>query len=92
MQTMLLKLTTSKISSTSKDIDFRMYQPDYGNAQNAGETPLHYEPIDYSVDGNERNKEENPFQSATSDPAVQDGSAVFLFSSFYLLNRLIMKL
>ena len=55
------------------DTDFLLERSDTGNERNAEEIPLHYEPIDYSFDANEQNEEENPLQSATSDPAVPDG-------------------
>ena len=71
----------TEIPSTNVDTDFLMYRPDTGNGRNAEEIPLHYEPMDYSIDANEQNEEENPLQSATSDPAVPDVNppAEFIF-------------
>ena len=43
---------------------------DNDNERNAEEILLHYEPIDYSINANKQNEEENPLQSATADPAV----------------------
>ena len=62
-----------KIPGTSMEKDFLMDRSDTGNERNAVEIPLHYEPMDYSIDENKQKEEENPLQSATSDPAVSDG-------------------
>ena len=62
-----------EIRRTSMEIDFLMDRSDTGDERNAEEIPLHYEPIDYSINANKQNEGENPLQSATSDPAVPDG-------------------
>ena len=45
--------------------DFLMDRSDTGNERNAEEIPLHYKPMDYSIDENKQNQEENPLRSAT---------------------------
>ena len=50
-----------------------MDRSDTRNERNAEEIPLHYDPMDYSIDTNKQNEEENPLQAATSDPTVPDG-------------------
>ena len=62
-----------EIRRTSMETDFLMDRSDTGNERNTEEIPLHYEPIHYSINANKQNEEENPLQSATSDPAVPDG-------------------
>ena len=68
-----IKDIKTEIARTSMETDFLMDRSDTGNERNAEETPLHYEPMDYSIDTNKQNEEENPLQSATSDPTVPDG-------------------
>ena len=68
-----IKDVKTEIPSASMDTDFLMDRSDTGNEQNSGAFPLHNEPMDYSIDANEQNEEENSLQSATSDPAVPDG-------------------
>ena len=62
-----------EIPMTSMKTDFLMDWSNTGNERHAEETPLYYEPMDYSIDANKQNEEENPSQFATSDPAVPDG-------------------
>ena len=68
-----IKNIKTDIPGTSMETDFLMDRSDTGNERNAVEIPLHYEPMDYSIDENKQKEEENPLQSATSDPAVSDG-------------------
>ena len=68
-----IKDIKTEIPRTSMETDFLMDRSDTGNERNAVEIPLHYEPMDYSIDENKQKKEENPLQSATSDPTVSDG-------------------
>ena len=68
-----IKDIKTDIPGTSMETDFLMDRSDTGNERNAVEIPLHYEPMDYSIDENKQKEEENPLQSATSDPAVSDG-------------------
>ena len=68
-----IKDIKTEIPRTRMETDFLTDQSDTGNERNAEEILLHYGPMDYSIDANKQNEEENPLQSATSDPAVPDG-------------------
>ena len=45
-----------RLTIQSDITDFLMDQLDNGNEQNEEETPLHNEPMDHYVDGNEQNE------------------------------------
>ena len=47
-----IKDIKNEIPRTSMETDFPMDRSDTGNKQNAEEVPLHYEPMDYSIDAN----------------------------------------
>ena len=68
-----IKDIKTDIPGTSMETDFLMDRSDTGNERNAEKIPLYYEPMVYSIDENKQNEEENPLQSATSDPAIPDG-------------------
>ena len=68
-----IKDIKTEIPRTSMETDFLTDRSDTGNERTAEELPLHYEHMDYSIDANKQNEEENPLQSATSDPAVPGG-------------------
>ena len=64
-----IKDIKTEVPSTSTGTDCVVYRSDTGSEQNAEEIP-----VKCSIDANDQNEEENPFQSAASDPAVLDGS------------------
>ena len=68
-----IKDIKTEIPRTRMETDFLTDQSDTGNERNAEEILLHDGPMDYPIDANKQHEEENPLQSATSDPAVPDG-------------------
>ena len=64
-----IKDIKTEVPSTSMGTDCVVYRSDTGSEQNAEEIP-----VKCSIDANDQNEEENPFQSAASDPAALDGS------------------
>ena len=52
-----IKDIKTEIPSTSVDTDFLMDWSDTGNERNAEEIPFHYDPMDYSIDANEKKEE-----------------------------------
>ena len=55
-----IKDIKTEIPRTSMETDFLTDRSDTGNEQTAEELPLHYEHMDYSIDANKQNEEENP--------------------------------
>ena len=92
-----IKDTKNEIPRTSMETDFLVDRSDTGNERNVEEIPLHYEPMDYSIDANEQNKEGNHFgllhliQLCQMDLTMSI-RLLNLYSSFHLLSRLNMKL
>ena len=64
-----IKDIKTEVPSTSMGTDCVVYRSDTGSEQNAEEIP-----VKCSIDASDQNEEENPFQSAASDPAALDGS------------------
>ena len=84
-----IKDIKTEIPRTSMETDFLTDRSDTGNERTAEEIPLHYEHMDYSIDANKSLQHLIQLYQMDLTMSIH---LLNLYSSFYLLSRLNMKL